>query len=301
MRLRPEFILPGFASLLAALACADGSDVSAVTAGVSERDSAGVTIVENTAFEVPAELAWRVSEEPILTIGAVSGAPEQQFAQIQGVARLSDGRIAVLEGQVSELRYFSASGRHLLTVGGTGPGPGEIGSAWALTRLPGDSLLVEDLYTAYVIFRPDGSFDREESFDVAALVEFGLNAPCIVLWRFRDRSRVACRERSDSTGAPVGETVTARGTTRRFVELVWVDGALTRPVAVGLSGGFEVHPELRGLHPLFAAHRVTGGGDPPLLFSAQNPEYAIEVWTPNGRLERVIRRIGAERPVDGPF
>jgi len=88
------------------------------------RDSAGTRITVNTSFPSP-EDRWVVEAEPFLSIGGVSADPPAMFTDVTQATRLRDGRIAILENETSELRFFAARGENLRTAGGRGEGPGE--------------------------------------------------------------------------------------------------------------------------------------------------------------------------------
>lgn len=85
----------------------------------------------------------RFASTPTVSIGD-GRAPEYELARVGGVIRLSDQRIAVLNGGTSELRIYSPEGDFVCTAGGRGEGPGEIMSADRLFRGLGDSLVVWD-------------------------------------------------------------------------------------------------------------------------------------------------------------
>ncbi|HSR41508.1 MAG TPA: 6-bladed beta-propeller [Longimicrobiales bacterium] len=110
----------------------------------SVRDSAGIRIVESRWR--PQELAegWSVGSEPTLSIGVLEGAPEEELHQVAGAARLSDGRLAILDAGTDRLRVFGPDGAFLHEVGGPGEGPGEFVDPTLAGRL-GDTLLVYDL------------------------------------------------------------------------------------------------------------------------------------------------------------
>ncbi len=133
------------------------------------RDSAGVAIVSNPAIGIwTDEDRWTLTEE--LRIGSTGGEPEYQFGQISGIAELSDGRLAVMDGQAQELRIFSKEGRHLRTVGGAGSGPGEFGvGAGPLLIGPGDSIYVPDVSNQRLNkFTPDAEPVGSSALDFAA-------------------------------------------------------------------------------------------------------------------------------------
>ncbi len=107
-------------------------------------DSAGITIVTNTAPASMAGSAWRVADRPTIDIGVVSGDAAYEFFRPLGAVRLSDGRIVVANRGTFELRYFDASGKHLVTAGGRGGGPGELMDMSWFSRTVGDSMVVYD-------------------------------------------------------------------------------------------------------------------------------------------------------------
>jgi len=92
---------------VAALACS-GGDVKGSSSTV--RDSAGIAIVENHTPLWTETERWRLSDEPVLQIGAVDGDDAYLFSQITGALRLSDGRIVVANGASRELRHRLPSG-----------------------------------------------------------------------------------------------------------------------------------------------------------------------------------------------
>jgi len=144
-------------------------------------DSAGVTIVDNYRASWTEETAWRRSKSPVLTIGAVEGSDSTVlFASIESLARLSDGRIVVVESQTSEIRWFDKGGQHLATRGGRGGGPGKFNFAAQLLQLPGDTILVEDRPAIdHVYFGPTMLFIREERLDRSRFDELGPWTDCV--------------------------------------------------------------------------------------------------------------------------
>lgn len=290
-------------ALLASAACG-GPDSGGASSDVSVRDSAGVPIVENGRPMLDPASGWRVSETPVLRIGAVAGEEAEQFSQVSGVVRLSDGRVAVLESQTSEIRYFDASGTHLKTVGGRGGGPGEFNFASRVVRLPGDSILVEDRpRIRYLVYDADGELAREETLDMERFAPLGMGAEC-VYELLPDRSRIGC---VDEPGGPEpivtesGRSHIGTGLVRTRSRFVWVRPDLSGADTLGLYGGIEQYGiEVGGsvsytAHPFHARTRTAVSTSPARFFAALNPAYSIEVWAPGGVLERIIRRPGARR------
>ncbi len=102
----------------------------------------------------------RVLEEN-LRIGTREGQGPAQFGAIMGLAVLSDGRIAVLDGQAKQVRLFDRTGAYLESFGGEGQGPGELEVGWGLMRDRRDRLWVPDYRNARMsVFDPDSGFLR---------------------------------------------------------------------------------------------------------------------------------------------
>jgi hypothetical protein len=145
------------AALVAFGAC--GGDGTAGGWDGVERDSAGITIVEN--FGTPLwgeEPLWTFHE--VLRIGTAEGDPDYQFGSISAIGVLSDRRIVVADRLGHHLRYYSADGTYLMTVGTPGEGPGEFGSGFlGLMVAPGDTVLVIDAGNSQAhAIAPDGSW-----------------------------------------------------------------------------------------------------------------------------------------------
>lgn len=95
------------------------------TTGFTVADSAGVTIVESTDPLWERGEGWTLSREPEVVIGLREGDEEYLFSEVLGVRRLSNGRIAVLDGGSYRVRVYDSTGVHLLDLGGKGDGPSE--------------------------------------------------------------------------------------------------------------------------------------------------------------------------------
>ncbi len=127
--------------LLAAFACAPGDQAGPL---VIQRDSAGITIVENQLPTGTQIDVWRISDPPVVQLGALEGDPNHHFNGIVSAVRLRDGRIAVGDRGSAEIRFFDVEGSHLHPVGGHGEGPGEFRLLAWVNRLPGDTLVASD-------------------------------------------------------------------------------------------------------------------------------------------------------------
>jgi len=131
---RPMIVL-----LAGALACREPAPVGS-SAGIV--DSAGIQVVTSKAPALGERAAWKVAGSATLTLGGVAGDSALDFVGIVGARRFADGSLVVANGGTGELRWFSAAGKHLRTVGGRGRAPrfAAVSSLYSL----GDTLLVWD-------------------------------------------------------------------------------------------------------------------------------------------------------------
>jgi hypothetical protein len=154
--------------LIAAVSgCAGGEGGPAFT----ERDSAGVTIVENVQGSWSESESWRLSAEPVLDIGVLEGEDEYQLFQVGGATLLDDGRIVVANGGTGELRYYDRDGGFLKAAGRKGEGPGEFESMGSPV-LVGDSIFVWDFR-----LRRMSVLSREGEFGSGFRVHAALTVP----------------------------------------------------------------------------------------------------------------------------
>ena len=111
---------------------------------VTVEDSAGVEIVVTPGDSAQTPLGWTVDSVPELELGR-SDDPSGGFFQIRGVAPLSDGNFAVVDGGGSEVVFFQPDGEVLARSGGRGDGPGEFHDPWLVPRAEKDSIAVYDM------------------------------------------------------------------------------------------------------------------------------------------------------------
>jgi hypothetical protein len=143
-------------------ACSEGR----VDAGVTVRDSAGVTIVENTEPLWAEGEGWRLSAEPALTIGMLDGPEEYQLYQVTSALRLADGGFAIANRGSNDLRFYDESGMSLYFAGREGEGPGEFKMLSWMWALGADSLVIFDYGTArFSVFNVNGEFGRTFRLD----------------------------------------------------------------------------------------------------------------------------------------
>jgi hypothetical protein len=128
-----------------------------------QRDSAGIRIIESAAPAWQERERWLITPSPLLQIGTQAGAASAELFRVQDVARLSDGRIVVVNGGSDDLRLYSAGGHFMRTIGRAGSGPGEFTDPRHVWVVGADSLVVMD-WTRITVFDSAGAFVRSQSF-----------------------------------------------------------------------------------------------------------------------------------------
>ncbi|MGE0442288.1 MAG: hypothetical protein AB7L66_11265 [Gemmatimonadales bacterium] len=136
-------------ALLLALVLAGSSGCSGgkgVAAGPSERDSAGVRIVESASPVWGEVVPWRIGPEPLLDLGSADGEEPYLFDYVETALRQADGTIVVANAGSGELRFFDSTGRFVRSAGRRGGGPGEFdgGSSVHIWLTAGGSIVAND-------------------------------------------------------------------------------------------------------------------------------------------------------------
>ena len=295
-------------ALAFAAACSDSTETRTPPRNdASVTDSAGVRMVLNLTPLWNRGEGWTITVEPLVTVGAAETDVAHMLHRVEGVTRLSDGTIIVLDGGSGQLRAFDSAGHHLWSAGSWGEGPGELQRAenapqnLYLSRLKGDTLQIEN-WMNRIRWSPDGKLVDHQSVSPAALALLGLRRldDC---WPNRTRSFVgddivACRTEdiSQTRSGPVSERIT-------LIRIPWtVDAADTIGTFFVRDGWMEANPRRLIRSPLGPRGRVAISGLPPRILYSRNDAYRIEVSDYHtGKLLMVIERQGAPRTALTPF
>lgn len=118
-------------------------------------------------------LAGRLTgAEPLITVGAAEGAPDEVFGVVEDIAPGADGRFWVLDSRYNNVREFAPDGRLLRTFSGPGRGPDELMAPEAVERDAAGRLIVADRHNRLKIFAgADGEFRATETVSVRFVPE----------------------------------------------------------------------------------------------------------------------------------
>jgi hypothetical protein len=252
----------------------------------TESDSAGITIVANDLNGF--DQVCRVGATPAAVIGSADGGPEYELYRVFGASVLSDGRIVLVNQGSQELRFYDAAGRHLMSSGRKGGGPGEFSDAFHVWVLPGDTVWVGDYRPwQFLVFAPDGKWNR-----TVRPVPLYPNVPGVIEVLDGGRSILATQPFTSE-----GENWGVRHLT---VLLHGSEGTVSDTIGIypnGRWGMLPEHPRL-GLYPLFESFfRIDATGTTVIMGHGSEPQFAVYGASGDLTMQRIIRWTVASRTV----
>ena len=221
-------------------------------------DSASIEIVENHAPEHPAGSFWTFDSVPEIVLGgandldALASDSARLIWEVVGLARLEDGRVAVLSSEGKQLLLFEPSGGLSRTIGRAGEGPGEFTRPEWLQYLPPDTLVVWDYFlTSIDYFDTAGTLLRERRVDHARLREVGASGEAFVL-PLPNGSFIVYL-----SGGPDSETYEWKG---------WNPRTSTLQTLRPRVGNYARIDDSYGAQQLGPVADMTAGGNPPSIY-----------------------------------
>ena len=299
---KPTLLAIPIVIAITAAACDRPAVPGANGTGYTVHDSAGVEIVVNHTPEHAADRFWTIDPEPEIVLGGTEdpGGAANDSAQliwdVVGIARLADGRVAVLSREGRQLLLFEASGKLSETIGRGGEGPGEFTRPERLQYLPPDTLVVWDYHmTSIDYFDAEGSLLRERTVDHAALRERvpGASGESMRM-TLPDGSFIVGRGDREADMGPEPEP----GSTYRWMpeEYIRVDHEY-HAHSFGTWAGMEMWvPKVETGYeipfiPTFALDsHIAVGGDPTSVYISEGGRNEILQFSLDGTLVRIIRR-----------
>ncbi len=284
---RAHLVSRGFFGCLLVAACADAGPGG--QAGVTVRDSAGIEIVEHAGNIWSAREAWRVSAEPVLSIGVAEGEDPYLLDGVAGIVALGDGRLVVANSGDQTLRWFDANGAFLFQRGGAGEGPGEFSRLGRITLGTADTIIAVDWTGRRIVsFAPDGALGKTRRFE-------GLAAPPGPVYSLADGSLVMGASGFSTT--QLGER-TEPGVMRLPSPLLRLaaDGSAVDTVGMFPGMEVEVRETARGFTigaPHFAKS-FTYAADRIRIYVGTADRFVIDELAPDGQLMRSTRALDTD-------
>lgn len=272
-----SLIAVGLTGLAAGLA---GPAAAAPTTKVVD----GVTHVINGAQ--PAQGAQTLKLQEQWRAGAGEG--DELFGLISQVVIDEKGNIYLLDTQLSHAVVYSPQGKQLRVLGRQGEGPGEVnrpldlllmpdGSVGLVQTFPGKIIKVSREGAPAGIFEVGGGDPTQGGFNVAIEAKSAGNNLVLAGQRITQSATGNSRQLFLAAFDPAGKE------TARYLAKT-VDMDLTKPSISEKAFSF-VYPRRWGVAP-----------DGRVWACPERNQYAINVYAPDGKLERVVEREYTSRP-----
>jgi hypothetical protein len=250
------------------------------------RDSAGVRIVENVRPQWAAGEALRLSATPLLVIGRQEG-PEYKFGRIRHVARLSDRRILVANGATLQLRFYDSTGRFINASAGKGTAPGELTNMNQLFLMPGDTIGVANGFANVSLYSGAGDFSGEIR---SAVLDQSRPPRELLVTMLPNGTRVMVPLPNQQPRSPGTQWVDSLQTRLADRNNTTVRDLGKLPFMVLAMDGKELMSPWLSAIAAFAS-------DADRLYVGFGEQYAIRVYSNDGRLQSIIRRAWKPEPV----
>lgn len=295
-----------------ALLCGCGEAPSARGAageggGVTIRDSAGVEIVVNHAPEHPVGQFWTIDPDPWIVLGGAENPGDQAndsaqlIWEVVGVARLVDGRVAVLSSENRRLLLFEPSGTLSRAIGRAGEGPGEFTRPEHLQYLPPDTLVVWDYFLSSILsFDTAGRLLGERSIDFARMMQRvpgvtgeGMELP------LPDGSFIASRVGGEPEPEPIPGSLVRLGPADIFrIDRDYAPRLLGTWEGMELWVPREQFADEFPVAPTFGPDfHMAAGGRPPSIYVSDGARNEVLQFSQDGSPLRIIRRTTDPVPV----
>jgi len=242
----------------------------------------------------------------VYDIGSLDGPEWQTFGDIGGTAFDAAGNLYILDIQSSRIVVVGPDGKLVREVGSPGDGPGELGGPVGFAVLRDGTIVVTDTgHQAYVVYGPDGVYDKQLSFRRdGGVIRVGDIQPdprggAILSGGGRTSisMSVGPGQRPElPSGRPI-RRIALRGEEVSPTTVVdaWQPPRDDRPQELS-GGGMRFRMAMAGprtFEPGLYVGPLPDGG----IVYVDSTDYAVKVADAEGRMQRVIRRPFRPRPV----
>lgn len=267
-------------ALTVALAVACASDPAAAPAPPAEVVVDGVVHVRNGGEALEGVKTLRLEEQ----WRAGGEASEILFGSVGRIVADAAGNVYVLDRQMSQVQVFGPDGRHLRTLSREGDGPGEVRRPSDLLLLPDGRIgIVQMMPGRIVTLRPDGT--PAGNIEPGAAEDTGERGNMFTLFGARPAG----------DGLLIGGGRMAPRPDRivrpRHIARVGLDGREIRRYREGVVESDPADLKFDEALDWFPHNGgMVAAPDGRVWLATARDEYAIEAWSPDGKLERVIER-----------
>ena len=283
-----------------AIACAaacDRPDAQREGPDVTERDSAGIRIVENHAPVWDAADFWTVDPDPDFVVGGFGAAQDSVSHlvwNIVGAVTLSDGKVAMLAPtNDAKVLVFDAGGTLYASFGRDGRGPGELSYPMHLRVLEGDTIVAWDyMFGPVNRYDASGNLLKAQHIDLGAVVAAtrtnNLSPGESMYLPLPDGSFLLEVRRSDGP-----RPTESGGLHRTPTGYVRVDSAYSAHSFGWWEGEERLlvrDPAVPSALPFATQSMAVGGGSPLSIYVTNGDRYEVHQFSETGALKRVFRR-----------
>lgn len=216
-----------------------------------------------------AEEVWRIGGED----------DEEIFGVITDIIADDEGNFYLLDAQLSEIKVYSEDGEYLRTIGREGEGPGEFRGAFNMFRVPGGNIGVLQTFPGkIVVLTPDG--EPGGDFPLPEVEEEGF------------RALLGAQYAGDKLAMTYMVNQPSQEGFSQNNHLALVDKDGTKETRLySQKSNFTVADAVFAEKEWDSFRNRWTAAPDGRAFSAVNfGQYSINMWSPDGKLDRVIER-----------
>jgi hypothetical protein len=252
--------------------------ISLATAGAwrgSEVTKEGVTHVMN-----PKESSDKPTEHEAEELWRIGGEDDEEiFGVITDVLADAEGNFYFLDAQLNEIKVYSSDGEFLRTIGREGEGPGEFRGAFNMFLVPGGNIgVLQTFPPKIVVLTPEG--DPAGEFPLPELEDEGFRVLLGAQYAGDNLAITYALQQPSEAGF----------TQKNVLALVNSDGTSEIRLHDQSSSMMAASPKIAEKEWDTFRNRWTAAPDGRAFSCLTFGEYAITVWKPDGKIDRVIHR-----------
>jgi sugar lactone lactonase YvrE len=264
--------------------------LGAAIAGAADWKGTETTVDGQLHVQNPAEAIdpkMDIELEEVFRLGGWDGGDDEFFGIVTDIEQDEEGNLYVLDSQLSEIKVYSADGEYLNTIGREGEGPGEFRNAGGLFWMPDGRLgVMQSFPSRMVTLWPDGTAADDLTLDAGEDV-----TPTMMRGVERAGDHIAI-----IYGLNNFDQEAMKFTQTNVLGLFDAEGKQVKQVHARDSHIDFANPKITEMEFDNYMNRWTSGPDGRIYAVPVLKQYAINVWGPDGELDRVIEREYEEHP-----